>query len=147
MMDENNSPDTPFQLQTLVELLRTRASQQPDSQAFLYLVDGEEEDASLTFAELDRRARSLAAWLQQEGVTGGRALLLYPPGLDFITAFFGCLYAGITAVPAYPPRLNRPSPRIQAIVADAQVTVALTTAPSTNGWPIWSPDPLATRST
>jgi amino acid adenylation domain-containing protein/thioester reductase-like protein len=127
MMDENDSPNAPFQPQTLVELLRTRASQLLDSQAFLYLVDGEEEDATLTFAQIDQRARSLAAWLQQEGVAGGRALLLYPPGLDFITAFFGCLYAGVVAVPVYPPRLNRPSPRIQTIVADAQVTVALTT--------------------
>ena len=54
-------------------------------------------------------------------------MLLYPPGLDYIAAFFGCLYAGFIAVPAYPPRLNRPVPRIQAIVADAGATVALTT--------------------
>ena len=127
MMDENDSPDALLQFQTLVELLCTRASQLPDSQAYLYLVDGEEKDASVTFAELDQRARSLAAWLQQEGIVSGQALLLYPPGLDFIAAFFGCLYAGVVAVPVYPPRLNRPSPRIKSIVANAQVTIALTT--------------------
>ena len=89
--------------------------------------DGEQQEISLTYAELDRRARSVAAWLQQENLDGGQALLLYPPGLDFLTTFFGCLYAGVTAVPVYPPRLNRPSPRIQAVVDDSQVSVALTT--------------------
>ena len=63
------------------------------------------------------------------GWTGERALLLYPAGLDFIVAFFGCLYAGVVAVPAYPPRRNRSLSRIQAIVDDAQARVALTTAP------------------
>ena len=62
------------------------------------------------------------------GLTGERALLLYPAGLDFIAAFFGCLYAGVVAVPAYPPRRNRSLSRIQAIVDDAQARVALTTA-------------------
>jgi amino acid adenylation domain-containing protein/thioester reductase-like protein len=127
-MDQIYSPDTLFRPETLIQLLRTRARHQPDHQAFLYLADGEQEEASLTFAEVDQRARSIAAWLQEQRVSGGQALLLYPPGLDFITAFFGCLYAGVVAVPVYPPRLNRPSPRIRAIVANAQVTVALTTA-------------------
>ena len=63
------------------------------------------------------------------GLAGQRALLLYPAGLDFIAAFFGCLYAGVVAVPAYPPRRNRSLSRIQAIVDDAQARVALTTAP------------------
>ena len=127
MIDKNDSSDASMNPQTLVELLRTRARHLPDKQAFLFLFDGEEEDASVTFGELDQRARSIAAWLQQEEAADGRALLLYPPGLDFIAAFFGCLYAGVVAVPVYPPRLNRPSPRIQSIVADAQITVALTT--------------------
>ena len=62
------------------------------------------------------------------GLEGERALLLYPAGLDFIVAFFGCLYAGVVAVPAYPPRRNRSLSRIQAIVEDAEAKVALTTA-------------------
>ena len=127
MMDENDAANNKHQPQTLVELLRIRANHLQDQRAFLYLVDGEEEGAAITYAELDRQARSIAAWLQQEGITGGRALLLYPSGLDFISAFFGCLYAGIVAVPVYPPRLNRPSLRIQSIVADAEISVALAT--------------------
>src|SRR5262249_21594529 len=80
-----------------------------------------------TYEELDRQARAIGAWLQSRGITGERALLLYPPGLEYIVAFFGCLYAGVVAVPAYPPRRNRSTSRLQAIVADAQAAVALTT--------------------
>jgi acyl-CoA synthetase (AMP-forming)/AMP-acid ligase II len=96
---------------------------------YTFLADGEGEDAFLTYGELDQRARSLAAMLQGISVPGDRALLLYPPGLDFIIAFMGCLYAGVIAVPAYPPRLNRNVLRLQAIVADARATLALTTQP------------------
>jgi len=52
---------------------------------------------------------------------------LYQPGLDYISAFFGCLYAGVIAVPAYPPKPDRSLPRLQAIIADTNATVALTT--------------------
>jgi acyl-CoA synthetase (AMP-forming)/AMP-acid ligase II len=62
------------------------------------------------------------------GMAGERALLLYPPGLDFLAGFFGCLYAGVVAVPAYPPHNQRNTPRIQAIIADAQAAIALTTS-------------------
>lgn len=112
---------------TLVELLRWRASHQPSQRAYTFLTDETATETHLTYAELDYRARAIGAWLQQLGVTGERALLLYPPGLDYVAAFLGCLYAGVVAVPAYPPRLNRPMPRLQAIVVDAQATMVLTT--------------------
>ena len=112
---------------SLVELLSWRALHQPDQQIYTFLVDGEKEEAHLTYGELDQQARRIGAWLQHLGAVGERALLLYPPGLEYIAAFFGCLYAGVIAVPAYPPRLNRPTPRLQAIVADAQASLALTT--------------------
>jgi len=117
---------------TLVELLRWRAQYQPDRQAYTFLVDGEMEEVHLTYQEIDWQARAIGARLQSPEAVGERALLLYPPGLEYIAGFFGCLYAGSVAVPAYPPdpsRLNRTLPRLQAIVADAQATVALTTAP------------------
>ncbi len=82
----------------------------------------------LTYGELDARARSIGALLQEHGARGERALLLYPPGLEYIAAFFGCLYAGAVAVPAYPPRLNRSLPRLRSILEDALPQVALTTA-------------------
>lgn len=126
-MHRNEFPGSFFGPPTLVDLLRHRAEYQPQSRAYTYLVDGETQEVHLSYAELDRQARAIAATLQAEGLAGQRALLLYPPGLEFIAAFFGCLYAGVVAVPAYPPRLNRTMWRIQAIAADAEAPVALMT--------------------
>ena len=64
-------------------------------------------EAELTYEDLDRHARLIAARLQSLDIEGERVLLLYPPGLEYIGAFFGCLYAGAIAIPVYPPRLNR----------------------------------------
>ena len=123
----NDLPNTIYNLSTLVELLRYRGQYQPDQIAYTFLQDGETESSRLTYGELDQQARAIAASLQSIGTSGDRALLLYPPSLEFISAFFGCLYAGIVAVPAYPPRRNQNSSRLEAIVADAQATFALTT--------------------
>ena len=112
---------------TIVDLLRQRAAYRPHDRAFTFLVDGENEELNITYAELDRKARALGAWLLSEGMAGKRVLLLYPSGLDFIAAFMGCLYGGAIAVPAYPPRKNRSVERIEAIAADAEASVALTT--------------------
>jgi len=120
-------PGTFFGPSNLVELLRHRARCQSDDIAFTYLVDGENEQIHLTYAELDRQARAIGAWLEAQDLVGERALLLYPPGLEFIAAFFGCLYGGVIAVPVYPPRRNRSLERIQAIADDADAKVALTT--------------------
>src|SRR6185369_8064884 len=116
---------------TLVELLRWRALEQPDRLSYSFLVDGEKEEGRLTYAELDRQARAIGVLLQRCKVEGERALLLYPSGLEFIAAFFGCLYSGVIAVPVYPPdpaRLNRTLPRFLAIANDARPVVALTTS-------------------
>ncbi len=114
---------------TLVELLRSRAQTEPERVAYTFLSDGETAEARLTYAQLDQQARAVSALLTPLIAQGDRVLLLYPPGLEFIVAFFGCLYAGAVAVPAYPPRRNRNLLRLQAIVADAQASVALTTTP------------------
>lgn len=114
---------------TLTALLQWRSSQQSSRQAYTFLADGETQELSLTYGELDLRARAIAACLQPLAAPGARALLLYPPGLDYIAAFFGCLYAGIVAVPAYPPqvaRFERSLPRLQAIRENSQATVILT---------------------
>ncbi|MCP4702426.1 MAG: AMP-binding protein [Gammaproteobacteria bacterium] len=112
---------------TVVELLRMRAQCQPNDLAYRFLIDGENKAASLSYKELDRKARAIAILLQNETAVGDRALMLYAPGLEYISAFFGCLYAGILAVPVYPPRRNRPDRRIREIVADAQPATVLTT--------------------
>jgi natural product biosynthesis luciferase-like monooxygenase protein/amino acid adenylation domain-containing protein len=114
---------------TVFELLQHRAS--PDSgtaenPAFVFLEDGERPSATFTFLELTQEARRIAAHLQTVTQPGDRVLLVYPPGLDFIGAFFACMYAGVVAVPAVPPTNARTLPRLQLINADAQPRVALT---------------------
>ena len=113
---------------TLVDLLQRRSQALQGARAFTFLADGERETSSLTYGELDRRARAIAAMLLRRHNPGERALLLYPAGLDFVAAFFGCLYAGVTAVPAYPPRTSghmRGLRRCRAIAQDANVSIVL----------------------
>ena len=89
------------------------------------------ETVTLTFGELARRATAIAAELQRHGEAGDRALLLFPSGLEFVTAFFGCLFAGMVPVPAYPPDLAKPErtlAKLYAIAADCRPRFALTTA-------------------
>lgn len=112
---------------TFVDRLENQAAKQPAQTAFTFLQDGETELDSLTYQQLDQEARAIAAVLQNYHSQGERALLLYQPGLEFISAFLGCLYAGVIAVPAYPPRANRSISRLLAIVKDAQAKFALTT--------------------
>lgn len=111
---------------TWVDLLDGRANAQPDKRAFIFLQNGESESASLTYFQLQQRSQTIAAYLQSFLAKGDRVLLLYPPGLDFVCAFLGCLYAGVVAVPADLPRPKRPLSRVRAIVADAQVSAILT---------------------
>ncbi len=115
---------------TLVDLLRERAAHQGDRIAYIFLQDGDTESDRLDYKTLDQQARGIAATLQAHGAFGARVLLIYPPGLEFIAAFFGCLYAGAIAVPAYPPKRNQNMIRLQSIVASSQATIALTTAAS-----------------
>ncbi|MFI6377778.1 AMP-binding protein, partial [Streptomyces sp. NPDC050546] len=114
-----------FRPADLVETLRARAAATPEATAYILL----EEDGAerrLTYRELDTRARATAAALQAQGSEGGRALLLYPPGEEYIVGFFGCLYAGTAAVPVYPPSGKRGLDRLMNIVTDAETSVALT---------------------
>jgi acyl transferase domain-containing protein/acyl-CoA synthetase (AMP-forming)/AMP-acid ligase II/acyl carrier protein len=110
---------------TLTALLTARALRQPDNLAFAFLADGETVKQRLTFAELDQQARQIAGLLRDQDVTGEPVLLLYPPGLDYIAAFFGCLYAGAIAVPAYPPHRNRSLDRLRAVVSDSRARAVL----------------------
>ena len=124
---------------TLVNLLQNLASQHPvraaspqgNRIAYTFLEDGEKPLASLTYRSLDEKARAIAAYLQSQLSVGERVLLLYPQGLESIAAFFGCLYAGVVAIPAPAPegtRLKRILPRLEAIAADAGASLILTTA-------------------
>jgi acyl-CoA synthetase (AMP-forming)/AMP-acid ligase II/acyl carrier protein len=114
--------------ETLVDLLRLRAGEMPDRIVYRFIPGDAKAEHRITYAELDRRARSIAARIRETAPAGSRALLVVPPGLDYVAAYFGCLYAGVIAVPAYPPNPRRPDPRIPSIVADCEPAVALTTA-------------------
>lgn len=116
-----------FEPSTLVELLRWRALNNPSQLAYTFLDDRGVEAASLTYQELDRRARAIASVLQRKGADREPVLLLYPPGLEFVAAFFGCLYAGALAVPVYPPRRNQSAARVSAIRAETKAPLAVTT--------------------
>lgn len=109
----------------LVELLQFWARHHGDRAAYTFQRDDGHE-ATIDYATLDRRARAIAAHLQQTCERGDRALLLFPAGLDFIAAFCGCAYAGVLAVPVCYPKPKRPMPRLMSIAQDAQPRVALT---------------------
>lgn len=113
---------------TFPEILSFRARETPDDLAYTFLPEGEGGEISLTYASLDRFAKAIAAELIKTCVRGDRALMFFPPGLDFIKALYGCFYAGIVAVPAYPPRKNRSLERIRVLVEDAGCNVVLSTA-------------------
>ena len=115
----------------LVDVLHTRAQLHPERLGFTFLADGEEAEENLTFAALDQRARALAAELQRLNLQDTRALIVYEPGVEYLIAFLGCLYARVTAVPVYPPdpmRISRTMSRLEAILDDAQPRVVLTTS-------------------
>jgi acyl-CoA synthetase (AMP-forming)/AMP-acid ligase II len=114
------------QFSTYVELLRYRAQSQANQRAVTFLPNGEKEDGFFTYAELDLRARCIAAGLQARGASGERVLLVYHSSLEYVAAFIGCFYAGAIAVPIYPPRFNRNLLRLQSIVTDATPQIALT---------------------
>ncbi|HEX4603312.1 MAG TPA: fatty acyl-AMP ligase, partial [Candidatus Angelobacter sp.] len=111
----------------LADLLLARAASSSAQTVFTFLGDEEKGEVNWTYAELEQRARVIAAELQAQDCFGQRVILLYPSGLEFIAAFWGCLLAGAIAVPAYPPRSNRNLFRLAAIARDCQALAALTT--------------------
>jgi len=126
---------TKFQPAHLVELLRWRATHQGDRVGYTFLTDKDLDSADgtptgteVTYGEVDRKARAIAARLQSLGVCGERILLLYPSGLDYIYGFFGCQYAGSTAVPVYPPQTQQAMQNLQNIARDAEAKLILTTS-------------------
>jgi acyl-CoA synthetase (AMP-forming)/AMP-acid ligase II len=113
---------------TFVELLRERARRQPERAAFVFLADGEVECGRMTYADLDRRARAVAARLRGRGAAGERVLLIHRDAADFLPAFFGCLYAGAAAVPTpapHPALFKHALPRLHAIIGDAAPSFAI----------------------
>jgi amino acid adenylation domain-containing protein len=114
---------------SLVARLRERAESEPNRIAMRFLAEHEGDETHLDYGSLDRRARALAVLLSARGAGGKCVLVAHAPGLDYVVALFGCLYAGAVAVPAYPPRAGRPLGRLRGMVLDSKAEFALTTPP------------------
>jgi acyl transferase domain-containing protein/acyl-CoA synthetase (AMP-forming)/AMP-acid ligase II/NADPH:quinone reductase-like Zn-dependent oxidoreductase/NAD(P)-dependent dehydrogenase (short-subunit alcohol dehydrogenase family)/acyl carrier protein len=118
---------------TLAEVLAEHAEQRPDGPAVRFVEPGgatlaQSQVATITFGALARRAASIAGQLADHGAPGDRALLLCPPGLDYVAALFGCFYAGFVAVPAYPPFTSEIDARLRGILEGSRSQVLLTTS-------------------
>jgi acyl-CoA synthetase (AMP-forming)/AMP-acid ligase II len=111
---------------SLVALLARRAEGQPDERAYIFLSDRGDEEAVITFHQLHDAARSLATRLTAASQPGDRAVLVFPPGLEFIVAFFGCLMARVIAVPMMVPRRLSSRDASAAILRDCEPVLALT---------------------
>ena len=110
-----------------IEILQQRAQEDPDRLSHLILGAKEEENQSYTYSQLDRAVKELAAYLQHVAEPGERALIVHPSGLEFITAMYACMYAGIIPIPTNPPGMNRSAQRLDAIARDARASLVLTT--------------------
>src|SRR3954466_3959544 len=113
---------------SLVALLARRAAEQADDRAYIFVSDRGTEEAVLTFRQLHHSASALALRLTLAARPGDRAILVFPPGIEFMVAFFGCLIAGIIAVPMMTPRRNSARDASAAILANCTPRVALTTS-------------------
>ncbi|MDX9905776.1 MAG: AMP-binding protein [Bacteroidales bacterium] len=114
-------------LLTLADLLNKRAACTPDRCAFIFLRDGENDEERITYGQLYNSALAISRELTETTRPGDRALMFYPAGLEFIKALFGCFYAGVIAVPAYPPRKNRSLERLRALASDSGASIVLST--------------------
>ncbi|MEO8182843.1 MAG: fatty acyl-AMP ligase [Deltaproteobacteria bacterium] len=134
----SSSPYTPNFAHVLLE----RAAQQGQQRAFTFLEDGETRERCISYGELELRARSIGGRLRETAEVGARALLLYPAGLDFIEAFFGCLFAGLVPVPLYPPRRNEHAERVRSVAVDAGASLVLGCSETLAGLQLGAPDTL-----
>ncbi|MFI0371529.1 fatty acyl-AMP ligase [Actinomadura sp. 1N219] len=116
--------------QDFVSLVRENVHAHGDDRSFTFISEerlGKYKENVLGFAELDREARALACRLQARGLQDRAVLLLYPEGLEFLTAFLGCLYARAIAVPAPLPDLDAGRfGRTRRIIEDADIALILT---------------------
>src|SRR5262245_46542582 len=113
---------------SFVDVVERRARQQPDGTGYVFLESGEQESARVTWADVARRSRALGAAIARSVEPGSRVLVMFPPGIEFASGFFGALYGGAIAVPTYPPsggRIERAILRLRGLVADAGISLVV----------------------
>lgn len=111
---------------TLMDLLRARTERLGSRRAYAFLSEGREV-ACWSYADLERKARAIAVTLREYSSVGDRVILAYPPGLEFIAAFFGCVHAGVVAVPVPLPHPRRGHDRLEAIAHHCSARILLST--------------------
>ncbi|MEK6409553.1 MAG: fatty acyl-AMP ligase [Acidobacteriota bacterium] len=119
---------------TIVDAVLSYASATPDRLAFRFLGDGDVATERLNYCDLDARCRAIAACLQRADLIGERVLLCFEPGLSFVCAFLGSLYAGAVPVPVAVPRTNRSVGRLRSIVLDCNPRLAITSRSQHRRW-------------
>lgn len=118
---------TSYPASNLVSVLQQNAEKYPEKIVYIFLEDGENEKEKISCSEIVERSKSIAAYLQKSGEKGDRVLLLFPTGIAFILSLYGCFFAGMIGVPAYPPKRNKPNERFTAILQNAEPSIILTT--------------------
>ncbi|MFI5617890.1 fatty acyl-AMP ligase [Streptomyces sp. NPDC051567] len=141
-------------------MLGAHAARHGARPALSFVRYGREPEGSwqtLTFAEVDLRARALAAALEARFPRGSRVAVLCPQGVEYSLGLLSCLYAGMVAVPLFPPEDSRRRGQLEAVLADAGPVCLLTTGPQALAcrdladgrvpvWPVEESDPaLASR--
>jgi acyl-CoA synthetase (AMP-forming)/AMP-acid ligase II/acyl carrier protein len=106
--------------------LRTFSSQQPQKTAYVFLEDGDQKERRMSYQEVDERVGALHNGLLKKGLNAEQVLLIFPPELEFILMFLGCLSAGATAIPMYPPRSSRHGGRLLGILKDSNAKTIIT---------------------
>lgn len=110
--------------ETITQLLVTRLHNQADKPAYTFIDNDFEE--TMTYQQLFARSYSVATEIRKYGSSGQRVILAFPSGLDYICSFFGCLMAGVVAVPVYPPKTSKKDIRFEAILKDSEASIILT---------------------
>jgi 8-amino-7-oxononanoate synthase len=112
-------------INSFVDVVRAHGHDIPEEIAYRFLSHGEDETSTLTFRQLDDQSKRIAATLQRMAVPGDRVVLLYQPGLEFIVGFLGCLYAGMIAVPAPPPKRKGAHDRFKNLISHCKPTLII----------------------
>lgn len=109
-----------------LQILEQKALDYPNNVVLTESINGTDQQAKLTYVELSQKAKALAVSISQKSQFGDRVILLIPNSIDYVVSFFACIYAGVMAVPAYPPHnKKRDWSRLNAMVNDCQPCIAL----------------------